>query len=95
MAISLEEKTEAMVSWWSEAHALLLKYRLNRSHLVASVSSSIERRLVYLRRGAAELLAAAKARQLPVSILSAGLGNIIQAFLQLVHLVSLGRVCAV
>lgn len=89
LSLSIADKTALMVEWWSQAHALLQQYELKQRHVLDSVAAGIASRVIYLRDGAAEVFRVARERHIPLSILSAGLGNVISAFLQQVRLFEL------
>jgi 5'-nucleotidase len=77
--LSTEEKTSAMVAWWSAAHELLVAEKLSRSQLTAKMESLDSQ--VVLRTGYEKFFALLAARKVPVLILSAGIGDLIESAL--------------
>lgn len=76
--ISEEEKTKKMEEWYKACMNLYEEYNLSTSKLEESVEKS---RLVF-RKGAKEFLNNAIIKDIPVIILSAGIGNVIEIFLK-------------
>lgn len=77
--ITTEEKEKAMVEWYGKCMYLYYKYHLTESNLKKSVEQS---ELIF-RDGAREFLGKANEANVPVIILSAGIGNVIEEFLKL------------
>ncbi|RDD39621.1 Cytosolic 5'-nucleotidase 3A [Trichoplax sp. H2] len=71
---TFEEKTAYMATWWKEAEKLMVSANIYRNDLskLLKVSS------IRLREGTDELMATLKRHNIPVLILSAGLGDIIR-----------------
>ena len=76
--ITAEEKTKKMEEWYKSCMDLYEEYNLSVSKLEESVEKS---RLVF-RKGAKEFLNNAIKKDIPVIILSAGIGNVIEMFLK-------------
>lgn len=76
--ISKEEKLKAMEIWYSECMDLYYKYNLTKEQMKKSIQSSD----VKFRNGAKELLQLLHNENIPVIILSAGIGNTIKQFLK-------------
>lgn len=76
--ISFEEKNKAMDEWYGAAMRLYYEYHLTKEKLEQSINSS---KLIF-RDGAKEFLADMYAKNIPVVILSAGIGNVIEQFLR-------------
>jgi 5'-nucleotidase len=76
--ISIKEKETAMVEWYEKCMYLYYKYHLTQEKLKESVEKS---NLVY-RKGAKEFLQKAHQEEIPIIILSAGIGNVIEQFLK-------------
>ena len=76
--ISKKEKTEAMVKWYSDCMDLYYKYNVNKEKMEQSIKNSN----MILREGAKELLQLLYKYDIPVVILSAGIGNSIEQFLK-------------
>lgn len=77
----LDDKTKSkeMTEWWRQHVSLLIKYKITEEQvkLVANDES-----LMKLRGGARAFLMALHNRNVPVIIISAGIGNFIEAFLK-------------
>ncbi len=76
--ISKEEKARQMEKWYKECLDLYEEYKLNKQELEESVKKS---KLIF-RKGAKEFLNNAIEKEIPVVILSAGIGNVIEMFLK-------------
>lgn len=76
--ISYEEKSKAMVEWYSSAMRLYYKYNLTEKKLIESINKS----KLEFRDGAKEFLDDMHNKNIPVIILSAGIGNVIKLFLE-------------
>lgn len=76
--ISIQEKEKAMVEWYGKCMNLYDKYHLTQEKLKQSVQES---NLIY-REGAKEFLQKAYQEKIPIIILSAGIGNVIEQFLR-------------
>lgn len=74
--ISFEEKNKAMIEWYYGNFELYYKYNLTKKDLEKSVSGII------FRQGAQQFLKSMYKANIPVIILSAGIGNIIELFLR-------------
>lgn len=77
-SISKEEKLKAMETWYSECMDLYYKYNLTKEQMQKSIQSSN----VKFRKGAKELLQLLYNENIPVIVLSAGIGNTIKQFLK-------------
>lgn len=75
--ISFEEKNEAMKIWYEECMDNYYKYNLTELKL----NKSIENSKLQFRKGAKEFLEQVSKNNVPVIILSAGIGNVIEKFL--------------
>lgn len=76
--ISYEEKFKAMEEWYRKCMNLYFKYHLTQEQL----KESIKRSNLIFREGAKEFLDNMHQNNIPVIILSAGIGNVIEAFLK-------------
>lgn len=76
--IPREEKIAAMKEWWGKAHDLMIAEGLEQRHLKELVKSPT----IALRVGAAELIHRAKTHGIPFHIFSAGLYDVIHAFIE-------------
>lgn len=76
--ISREEKEKAMETWYTECMNIYYKHKLTEHKLKLSVKSS---NLIF-REGAKEFLEKLNKYNIPVIILSAGIGNTIEQFLK-------------
>ena len=75
--ITLEEKTKAMQEWYEGCMDLYYKYKLTKEKL----AKSIEKSDLIFRKDAKEFLQSMYENDVPVIILSAGIGNVIRQFL--------------
>ena len=76
--ISKEEKLKQMEIWYSECMNLYYKYDLKKEQIKNSIQASN----IKFRKGAKDLLILAHDYNIPVIILSAGIGNSIEQFLK-------------
>lgn len=76
--LPIEEKKQAMKTWYEECMELYYQYHLTKEKL----SNSIKESNLQFREGAKELLEQANKNDIPVIILSAGIGNVIEQFLK-------------
>lgn len=76
--ISYEEKYEAMEKWYNSCMNLYYKYHLNKYKLQKMIKNS---GLIF-RKGAKEFLEYTYENNIPVIILSAGVGSVIKEFLK-------------
>lgn len=76
--ISFEEKNKAMEEWYYGCMELYYEYHLTEENLKKSINSSN----IIFRVGAKEFLYDMHKNNIPVIILSAGIGNVIEQFLQ-------------
>lgn len=77
--ISFDEKNKAMEKWYKSVMNLYLEYGITDEKIKESVQSSN----VEFRQGAKELLKDMYENNVPVIILSAGIGNVIEEVLKL------------
>ncbi len=77
-SISFEEKTKHMETWYRTVMKYYYDYKLTKTKLERSIKNS----KVILRKGAKEFLAKMYEKNIPVIILSAGIGNVIEIFLK-------------
>lgn len=76
--ITFEEKNKAMETWYQECMDLYYEYHLTQQKLKESIQMSD----LIFRKGAKEFLNYLYENQVPVIILSAGIGNVIEQFLK-------------
>lgn len=76
--ISCEEKKKKMEEWYTKCICLYYKYNLKKSDLENSIASCN----MLFRDGAKEFFNDMNKRNVPVIILSAGIGNVIEEFLK-------------
>ena len=76
--ISKQEKSKQMEIWYSECMDLYYKYNLTKEQIKKSIQSSN----IKFRRGMKEFLISLHDNNVPVIILSAGIGNTIEQFLK-------------
>ena len=75
--ISFKEKNDAMERWYKQCMDLYYKYNLTKEKL----ENSIEKSNLIFRKGAKQFLEQMYKTNVPVVILSAGIGNVIKKFL--------------
>lgn len=75
--IAYKEKEKAMIEWYESCMSLYTKYNLTKEKLINSVQGE---GLIF-REGIKELLEKAYKENIPIIILSAGIGNVIKEFL--------------
>ncbi len=75
--LSLPEKNEKMVQWWSEHFDLMKECGMNRG----VIKDIVTQRKIQFRPGALEFLDFLSKNNIPLLLLSAGLGDIIQELL--------------
>lgn len=73
-----ETKKQYMVEWYQKSMDLLYKYQLSHSKL----QKALNKKLLEFRKGAKEFLQKTAFENIPVIILSAGIGNVIEEFLK-------------
>lgn len=78
--LSPDEKKTAMVAWWGAAHELLVAEKLSRTLLSERIKSLQSK--VQLRTGYESFFELLAARRVPVLILSAGIGDMIEYALE-------------
>jgi len=76
--ISLEEKKKIMFKWWSEHMQLMVDYKMTRDVVLQVIKDG----KVVCRNGTKEFLDTLAQKNIPVLILSAGLGNIVDEYLR-------------
>ena len=76
--ITVEEKLRAMETWYQSCMNLYHEYHLTKIQLEQSISQSE----ILFRNGAKEFLDKMAKYNIPVIILSAGIGNVIEQFLK-------------
>lgn len=77
-SIDFKEKEIAMEEWYSKCMGLYYKYGLTNKKLIKSIDESE----MIFREGAKEFLQDMNSKNIPVIILSAGIGNVIERFLK-------------
>lgn len=76
--ITFEEKNKAMEEWYQLCLQVYYEYNLSKKTLEESVKTSN----LTFRKGAKEFLTKMNEKNIPVIILSAGIGNVIEQFLK-------------
>lgn len=76
--LSFKEKENYMIEWYSRCMDLYYKYKLTKEKIEKSIKSS---NLIF-RTGAKEIILKAHQKNIPIVILSAGIGNVIKQFLE-------------
>lgn len=77
MTLSEEEKSKYMEEWWQKHISLFFEYGLEEK----AVKNSIKNGGLKFREGAREFLEKMRDMSVPVIIISAGIGNVIEEFL--------------
>lgn len=72
------EKEQYMVEWYQKSMDLLYKYKLTNTNLL----KALQKNKLEFRRGAKEFFDRLYKNKIPVIILSAGIGNVIEEFLK-------------
>lgn len=76
--ISKKEKEQYMIEWYQKSMDILYRYGLTKTNL----QKTLTRGGLILREGAKEFFKNLNDSQIPVIILSAGIGNVIEEFLK-------------
>ena len=76
--LSPEVRNRIMQQWWEDSLSLLIKYKLHASDLNEILSRP---HAMEFRVGFGQLLAQSSTHGIPVTIFSAGIGNVIEKFL--------------
>lgn len=76
--ISFEEKNKLMEEWWIKHINLLIKYKISEDIVKNALNDN---NLMKFRKGAKDFLKNMYERNIPVIIISAGIGNFIEQFL--------------
>jgi len=76
--IDYETKNKLMTEWWNKHIGLFVKYQLSEE-VINTAAKNL--RVMSFREGAKEFLENMKERNIPVIIISAGIGNFIEQFL--------------
>ena len=77
-ALDYDTKNSLMSEWWIKHISLFVKYKLSEDVITTATKNL---RVMAFRDGAKEFLEDMKKRNVPVIIISAGIGNFIQQFL--------------
>lgn len=76
--LSFVEKSQSMIEWYTNCMNLYYQYGITEEKLKQSIEMS---KLIF-RKGAKEFIQKAHKQNIPIIILSAGIGNVIQKFLE-------------
>lgn len=76
--LDYETKNKLMTEWWNKHIGLFIKYQLSEE-VINSAAKNL--RVMAFREGAKEFLENMRDRNIPVIIISAGIGNFIEQFL--------------
>jgi len=77
ITVSHEVREKFMTEWWTKTHDLFLQKGMRRDDVAAMVAESN----LQLRRGVPELFAVLRDNKIPVLVFSAGVANVVEAFL--------------
>ena len=75
-----EKKNKYMIEWWNKNISLFIKYKLKEEVIKNAIKDV---KIMRFRDGAIEMLKSFYKRNIPVIIISAGIGNFIELFLKL------------
>lgn len=75
-----EKKNKYMIEWWNKHISLFIKYKLKEEVIKNAIKDV---KIMRFRDGAIEMLKSFYKRNIPVIIISAGIGNFIELFLKL------------
>lgn len=78
--MDLEKKNKYMIEWWNKHISLFIKYKLKEEVIKNAIKDV---KIMRFRDGAIEMLKSFYKRNIPVIIISAGIGNFIELFLKL------------
>lgn len=78
-SLTKEYREEKMTEWWDKSLELLIEYGVNQEMIAEIIAND---KLLLLREGAMEFLKLCNSDNIPVIIISAGIGNIIVEFLK-------------
>ncbi|CAJ0593425.1 unnamed protein product [Cylicocyclus nassatus] len=76
--LSKEEKIPHMIEWWTKAHENYINFGIHRD----DIERIVENTNIKLRDGAGAMLKHLEAASIPMLLFSAGVGNVIEAFLR-------------
>ncbi|RCN51317.1 HAD hydrolase, family IE [Ancylostoma caninum] len=76
--LTKEEKMPYMVEWWTKAHENYITYGIHRD----DIERIVEEVSIRLRDGAGAMMKHLEAAEIPMLLFSAGIGNVIEAFLR-------------
>jgi len=77
-SLSYETKNKLMTEWWNKHIGLFIKYQLSEEVINTAAKNP---NVMSFRKGAKEFLKSMRNRNIPVIIISAGIGNFIEEFL--------------
>lgn len=80
ITISEEEKTKEMHNWWSEHYKLLGESGLDKETIKKATADMIKDESLEIREGFEELFEEIKNKKIPMIIMSASIGDIIEEF---------------
>lgn len=76
--LDFETKNKLMIEWWNKHIGLFIKYKLSEEVIN---DAAMNLRVMSFRKGAKEFLKRMYEKNIPVIVISAGIGNFIKAFL--------------
>ncbi len=76
--LNYAEKNQLMTEWWNKHINLFVKYKLSETVIIEAAKNL---KVMSFREGAKEFLENMRNRNIPVIIISAGIGNFIEQFL--------------
>ena len=81
ITLGVAKQTELMVEWYHKAHECMLQEGLTESKMDSLVETSWKRMEIHLRQECTALFENLKSANIPVTVLSAGLADVIQRIL--------------
>lgn len=78
--MNCNKKNQYMIEWWNKHISLFIKYKLKEEVIKNAIKDV---KIMKFRDGAIEMLKSFHKRNIPVIIISAGIGNFIELFLKL------------
>jgi len=75
--LSREERLQHMLDWWDKSHQVLLDQKFTKQKIQDIVDNSIDN--IYFKKGLKELFDFCETKDVPILVLSAGIGNVIRA----------------
>jgi len=81
LTLPRKEKEKAMQLWWKEHFALLIQSGLNKETIQKAASAMVEEHDILFREGTPAFFSTLKEKKIPLVIMSASLGDLLQELL--------------